>query len=86
MTYAKIQEYVKRKYGYVPKTCWIADAKKLCGLPTRKAWNRKSEQRKYPCPKDKFSDIKEAFYHFGLLNKAAGQYRVMTTQGQLIEL
>jgi len=24
MSYAKIQEYVKRKYGYVPKNCWIA--------------------------------------------------------------
>ncbi|MBL7145707.1 MAG: hypothetical protein ISS76_15830 [Phycisphaerae bacterium] len=24
MSYAKIQEYVKRKYGYDPKNCWIA--------------------------------------------------------------
>ena len=24
MSYAKIQEYIKRKYGYVPKNCWIA--------------------------------------------------------------
>ena len=67
MTYAKIQEYVKREYGYVPKTCWIADAKELCGLRTRTAWNRKSEQRKHSCPKNKLQDIKDAFCHFGLL-------------------
>jgi hypothetical protein len=61
MTYAKIQEYVKSKYGFSPKTCWIADAKELCGLEVKKAWNREGKQRKNPCPKDKFPAIKEAF-------------------------
>lgn len=68
MTYLKIQEYVKRKYGFVPKTCWIADAKELCGLPIRKAWNRKGKQKKYPCPKDKLTAIKKALNYFGLLS------------------
>jgi len=66
---AKIQEYVKNNYGFVPKTCWIAHAKELCGMKVRKAWNRKMEQRKYPCPKDKFPAIKEALNHFGFLDK-----------------
>ena len=73
MTYAKIQEYVKRKYGFVPKSCWIADVKEKCGLTVRKAWSRKTNVRKYPCPKDKFAAIKEALNHFGLLTKTAGQ-------------
>jgi len=73
MTYAKIQEYVKRKYGFVIKTCWIADAKQLCGLPVRTAWNRKGKRRKHPCPKEKLDSIKKAFNHFGLLNKTVGQ-------------
>jgi hypothetical protein len=69
VTYIKIQEYVKIKYGFSPKTCWIADAKELCGLTVRKAWNRKGKQRKNPCPKDKFAAIKEALNHFELLDK-----------------
>jgi hypothetical protein len=73
MTYKKIQKYVKSKYGFVPKTCWIAHAKQLCGLPVRNAWNRKGEQRKHPCPKKNLEAIKEALNHFGLLNRAAGQ-------------
>jgi hypothetical protein len=72
-TYKKIQKYVKSKYGFVPKTCWIAHAKELCGLNVRKAWNREGEQRINPCPKDKRRAIKKALNHFGLLNKAAGQ-------------
>ena len=31
-TYRRIQEYVKRQYGFTPKTCWIAHVKELCGL------------------------------------------------------
>ncbi len=68
MTYKKIQEYVKRKYGFVPKTCWIADTKEFCGLVTRKTWNRKGKQRKHPCPKDKLPAIKEALKYSGLLS------------------
>ena len=69
MTYAKMQEYVKQKYGFSPKSCWIADVKELCGLTVRKGWNRVGKQRMHPCPKDKFEAIKEALNHFGLLKK-----------------
>jgi len=68
MTYTKIQKYVREKHGFAVKSCWIAHAKELCGLPLRKAWNR-GKQRKYPCPDEKFKNIKEAFIFFGLLNK-----------------
>jgi len=34
-TYKQIQEYVKRKYGFVPKSCWIAHVKEMNGLKPR---------------------------------------------------
>lgn len=57
-TYKQIQEEVKKKHGFLPKTCWIADVKEKCGYPVRRAWNRKGK-RTYPCPKSKFQAIKE---------------------------
>lgn len=67
-TYSEIQEWVRRKYGFTPKTCWIAHAKELCGLPVRRASNRQSRvSRKHPCPEDKLPSLKTAFRHFGML-------------------
>ena len=65
-TYQEIQSYVKKKYKYSPKTCWIADAKEKCGLPVRRS-HRRTGQRLYPCPKNKLSDIKDAFRHFDMI-------------------
>ena len=31
-TYKEIQAYVKEKYGFQPKTCWIAHMKEVCGI------------------------------------------------------
>lgn len=67
ITYKEIQDYVKRTCGFVPKSCWIAHVKELCGLPVRKAWNRKSEERKNPCPPNKIQCIKDAFEHFDMI-------------------
>jgi len=39
-TYKEIQEYVKMNYGYIPKTCWIAHTKEICGLSPKVANNR----------------------------------------------
>lgn len=64
MTYAQIQKYVKKKYGYTVKTCWIAHAKELCDLPLRKSHNRVGK-RVYPCPDDKLDAIKEGFQYVG---------------------
>lgn len=64
-TYAEIQKYIKAKYGYSVKTCWIAHMKEVCGLPVRMANNRQSESsRMYPCPTEKQKAIRDAFAHF----------------------
>ena len=65
--YKQIQAYVKNKHGFLPKTCWIAHAKEVYGLPSRKAGNRKGEIRTNPCPSNKIEYIKEAFEHFKML-------------------
>lgn len=31
-TYKEIQKYVKDIHGFVPKTCWIAHMKEVCGI------------------------------------------------------
>jgi hypothetical protein len=33
VTYLEIQKWVYRRHGFIPKTCWIAHRKELCGLP-----------------------------------------------------
>jgi len=67
-TYREIQEFVKEKFGYKPKTCWIAHAKEVYGLPLKVSPNRKNlKERLYPCPEQKLEDMKEAFRHFGML-------------------
>lgn len=67
--YDEIQEYVKAKYGFQPRHCWIADVKEQAGLPVKRAWNRISDERKNPCPKEEVNAIKDAFHHFGIMNK-----------------
>lgn len=67
-TYQEIQAYVKEKYGFVPKTCWIAHMKELCGIPVKNAPNRRSpDRREEPCPPEKMRYIKEAFTHFDMI-------------------
>jgi hypothetical protein len=67
-TYKEIQAYVRNKFGYAPKTCWIAHVKEMCGLNPRPAPNRIGMGRRYPCEDKKvISHIKEAFEHFKML-------------------
>lgn len=67
-TYKEIQEYVKGKYGFQPKTCWIAHMKEVCGLPVKVAPNRYSlDKREKPCPPEKQDAIRDAFRHFEML-------------------
>jgi hypothetical protein len=62
VTYKEIQAYVKDKYGCSVKTCWIAHAKELAGLPVKSAPNRISKDfRTNPCPDDKKEIILDAF-------------------------
>jgi hypothetical protein len=61
-TYAEIAECVERRYGFVPKTCWIAHVKELWGLPVRLAPNRQSQTRMVPCPAKKRSAIEDCLH------------------------
>ena len=65
-TYAQIRVYVKEKYGYFPKSCWIAHAKELSGLPVKRSHRRKGA-RQEPCPPRKLADIQDAFRYFKML-------------------
>jgi len=67
-TYTQIQEYIKKQFGYKPKSCWIAHMKEICGL------NPKISSRRYdlnkrvcPCTLETQSDIKQAFEHFNMI-------------------
>jgi hypothetical protein len=66
-TYNQIQTWVKQKYGFVPKTCWIADIKNQSGLSMRQAPNRKGAGRVYPCPQEKKAVILDALRYFGMI-------------------
>jgi len=67
-TYKEIQSYVKSTHGFVPKTCWIAHMKEVCGIPVKQAPNRNStDKREVPCPPEKAEAIKKAFSHFKMI-------------------
>ena len=63
-----IQKYVKEKYGFYPKNGWIAEAKEVYGIPFKRSSFRNGP-RKWPCPKKHLKDLREAFTHFGLIEK-----------------
>ena len=66
-TYKNIQVFVKKNYGFTPKTCWIADIKEKHGLTTRKAPNRKGIDRKHPCPEYAIEPIEHALHYFKMI-------------------
>jgi hypothetical protein len=67
-TYKELQDWIKDRFGFVPKTCWIAHAKEICSLPVRIAPNRvDSTVRKEPCPAEKLPAILAAFRQFNLI-------------------
>lgn len=67
-TYKEIQAYVKEKYGFLPKTCWIAHMKEVCGIPVKNAPNRISpDNREKPCTPEKMEYIKDVFTHFDMI-------------------
>lgn len=66
-TYKQIQAWVKANFSFVPKTCWIAHAKELSGIPVNRSIQRQG-QRKVPCLPNKLVPIQSAFKHFGMLD------------------
>jgi len=65
-TYSETQSYVRKKHGRVVKSCWIAHAKKICGLNPKRS-PRRRETRKVPCTEEKLEWIKDAFRHFSMI-------------------
>lgn len=67
-TYKQIQDYIRSKYGYSVKTCWIAHMKEVCGLNLKVSPNRHSPtSRVHPCPPSKQNDLREAFQYFNMI-------------------
>lgn len=67
-TYKQIQEYIKENYSYIPKSCWIAHMKEICGLKPKISSRRNSpDSRVHPCPETKQNDIIETFKHFKMI-------------------
>lgn len=67
-TYNQIQQWIKSNHGFTVKTCWIAHAKEIYGLPVKQSCNRYDpDKRTNPCPAEKLVYIKKAFEHFGML-------------------
>ena len=67
-TYREITGYVRERYGFCPKSCWIAHVKADHGLTRGIAHNRASSQRrKHPCPDDKRPAIEAALRHYGMI-------------------
>lgn len=68
-TYREIQEWVRAKSGFVPKTCWIAHVKSDSGLIERNASNRFDHPtRVHPCPSNRRAAIEAALRHFGMVD------------------
>jgi len=63
------QNWVNVQYGFMPKTCWIADEKNKVGLPLSWAPNRKGDQQVSPCPPEKEETIRAALRNFGMINR-----------------
>ena len=69
-TYADIADCVKRRHGFVAKTCWIAHTKELNGWPMRTAPNRRSDTvRKVPCPPNKQAAIEDCLRRLSAFRK-----------------
>ncbi len=67
-TYDQIKAYVREKYYFTPKPCWIADVKSLMGLEVRQAHNRiDPAKRKHSCPEARKEAIIDALKHFHMI-------------------
>jgi hypothetical protein len=67
-TYREIQDYVRMRGGFIPKTCWIAHVMSDYKLTTRQARNRISPtRRKFPCPEERRPAIVAALQHFRMI-------------------
>ena len=66
-THLDIQTYVAKKYGWTPKSCWIAHVKEISGIIVDPAPNRKGKERANPCPLSKLPAIQEALRNYRMI-------------------
>ncbi len=67
-TYKQIEAHMREKYGYTPKSCWIAHMKEICGLKPKTSSRRYSpDSRVQPCPESKQNDFRETFKYFNMI-------------------
>lgn len=67
-TYQQIQEETKARFGFTPKTCWIADIKAEFGLTRGSAPNRLNQgSRKHPCPAHRKDELTTIMDELGVL-------------------
>jgi hypothetical protein len=65
-TYTQVQRYVRDRYGFLPKTCWIAHVLADHGLTTRIAVNRKDPERRVEvCPERRRPVLEAALKELG---------------------
>jgi hypothetical protein len=70
-TYREIQQWIKRNFRYVPKTCWIADVLADHGLTKSAASNRIDPSApSNPCPTRHRATITAALVHFEMVRWA----------------
>lgn len=69
VTYSKIKEYVKDKYGVNVHTSYIAQVKRMCGLDMGENYNKSKKENPEvkQCPQEKVEYIKDALRYFGLI-------------------
>ena len=69
VTYGKIQEYVKNKYGVNVHTSYIAQVKRMCGLDMEECYNKSKKENPEvkQCPQEKVEYVKDALKHFNLI-------------------
>ena len=69
-TYKQVQDLVRERHSFVPKTCWIAHVLFDNGVKMRTAVNRiTSDMRRHPCPDKRRGLIEEALRHFGMIGQ-----------------
>ena len=68
-TYAELQAYIEKKYGFKVSNLYIAQAKAALGIKERENYNKPKNpnSKKLVCPPDKMAAIQEALHHFKMI-------------------
>lgn len=70
VTYQKIKEYVKEKYGVNVHSSYIAWVKLMCGLDLGENYHKSKKENPEvkQCPEEKIECIKDALAHLGVIS------------------